>query len=235
MKKFKYIISSLLVAFVLCVPFIVVGCAKYGTVTISIASGKGNVVKTNSVTSVSKSLIGENDVELGTDFSFTVTPQTHYQIKYVKVNGEYIYHITEKTDLYTPDEHGEIRPCITINKKTTIEVAFETVPYYTATIYYNASEEEGSQNWALLKNTDDIQVTLEFAYGYGYYFSAASQYSSVVIYYKDGEEYKQWVKAGENFNLADTYFLSENINLYFDCNANDALALVDSFTEATAE
>lgn len=142
MKKLKLIISTIVLAMVICVPFVLTGCVKHYKVNITITEGLGNVVAHDNFTPTTKPLLGDNDVEALGNFEYTVVPNTHYAIKTITVNDEQIYNAEWTNNKYIPDENGIIRPCITeVSANYSIKIAFE-VKSYSLTFYYNENAGE---------------------------------------------------------------------------------------------
>lgn len=136
MKKIVKIISAIAMAFILCVPLALVGCAKHYTITISIVSGSGYVRKIGTTQNLDR----VNDVEEGKSFEYGVIPQTHYEIDYVKQNGETIYNVElGANNKYTPNKsNGAIYfPIVDVDKEYSILVAFRPVTYYIEYYFTN--------------------------------------------------------------------------------------------------
>lgn len=135
MKKFKYIILSLVFCLALCPLFTLVGCTKQFTINITIAEGLGSVKRVNSLTHISSAedLVGENEVKEGENFEYAVAPVEHYHIKYIKVDGKNIE--------FTVDKDGIARPVfLNIKGNHSVVIGFERNTYSITYYYYDGAD-----------------------------------------------------------------------------------------------
>lgn len=97
MKKFIKSLSIFCLMIAVCLPVLcLAGCSKNYTISISIVSGKGSVLQTQSE---SKSVVGKNTVKGDTKFEYLVKPAKHYEIDKIVVDGEEI-EVTDKSGVY---------------------------------------------------------------------------------------------------------------------------------------
>lgn len=116
MKKFIKSLTMLCFALVLCVPmFMLAGCTKNYTITVSVEAGKGFVYKAKEDNG-QKNLLGKNTVKGGEKFEYFVYPATGYEIDKIVVNGEEI-EVTDTLKIYPYIEK--------VDKNYIIEVYFK--------------------------------------------------------------------------------------------------------------
>ena len=213
MKKLKYILAALLVLLTVGMPVAILsGCARHYTVNVSIVEGKGDVRKRKSNTNEDAvSVVGENDAESGTDFYYAVGPATHYEIWYVKENGEFVYSAAAPQSYKNrPDADGNLNLTLEVSKDSTIEVAFRRKTY-TITFFYanpdHATDPQNEPEYLPLTNLsgDLIQV------------SAPSQQLIEPIEGIGSFGFKYWNADGvfvELVSSANTIQLNTNLKLY---------------------
>lgn len=120
MKKFIKSLTMLCFALVLCVPmFMLAGCTKNYTITISVEAGKGFVYKAKEDNG-QENLLGKNTVRGGEKFEYFVSPATGYEIDKIVVNGEEI-EVTDTLKIYPYIEK--------VDKNYIIEVYFKEKIY----------------------------------------------------------------------------------------------------------
>ncbi len=158
MKKLKYILTTLLVMVCVCVPFALTGCAKHYKINVSIAEGAvaGNDVKLNATPN---SVVGENEVEKGTKFVYSVCPGEDYEIFYIKEDGVTRYHAEQPNNEFRPDEGPGRGRSITlridnVNADHTITVAFRLRTYSIQYMFKNPNTAPGQPEYLQLKNAD---------------------------------------------------------------------------------
>lgn len=166
MKKFIKSLTMLCFALVLCVPmFMLAGCTKNYTITVSVEAGKGFVYKAKEDNG-QKNLLGKNTVKGGEKFEYFVSPATGYEIDKIVVNGEEI-EVTDTLKIYPYIEK--------VDKNYIIEVYFKemicTVTFqcsdgnelflqknykYGSTIDFNAKEFGGNNNdfWCVIDSNN---------------------------------------------------------------------------------
>lgn len=228
-KKLKYTLSALLFAFALFVPFALAGCTHNYKVKVSV-SGQGEVTTFASAhTPFHKSLVGETEVKEGSLFEFTVIPTNHYQVGYIRVNGNNIYSLEDPKEFSLADD-GSFSPCITVTKNTKIEVGFVGKVYTASKLYFNANYgiADAEPVWQALTVTGDgeqdpelgIEKVLSVQYGKPLTSPIASQYTGVTVSTANGA-------LDVNFS---NFTLTSNEDLYFNCSNKMLQDLLNSFT-----
>lgn len=123
MKKFIKVFSSLCLVLVVGVAVLLSGCTKKFNVNISATAG-GEILQqaTNS-----KSLIGDNEVEQGKDFSLVISANPGYYIAKVTVNGKAVDMTDWELDGYSvPTYH--IYAVKNVQADVKVVVTFEAIP-----------------------------------------------------------------------------------------------------------
>lgn len=142
MKKFIKSISMFCLALVMLVPaFALAGCSKKYTITVSVESGEGVVLKQSIIDTDGKNYVGKNTVEEGEKFEYFVRPSTFYEIDKVVVNGEEI-EVTDRAGFYPVIESVEKNYTIKVYfkiKKVTVKFACESGIDEIATVKYDAN------------------------------------------------------------------------------------------------
>ena len=138
MKKIIKSLSLFCLMIAMCIPVLcLAGCAKNYTITISIAGGKGSVLKTQSE---SVSVVGKNTVKGGTLFEYFVSPKKHYEIDKIVVDGEEI-EVTNTDGVYLYFDK--------VDANHTVEVSFKAKSY-AVTLLCKKDGEEGHEVYKTL-------------------------------------------------------------------------------------
>ena len=175
MKKFIKSLTMLCFALVLCVPmFMLAGCTKNYTITISVEAGKGSVYKAKEDNG-QENLLGKNTVRGGEKFEYYVVPATGYEIDKVVVDGEEV-EITNISGTYFYIEK--------VDKNHTIQAYFKEKIYtvtfqcsdgnelflqknykFNSIIDFNAKEFGGNNNdfWYVV-NSKNEQISIKTKY-----------------------------------------------------------------------
>lgn len=157
MKKIIKSLTMLCLALVLCVPmFMLAGCTKNYTITISIEAGKGTVYKKVLEDKDQKPLVGKNTVKGGEKFEYLVSPSSGYEIEKVVVNGEEVeitnvggtyFYIKEVDKNYTIEVYfKEEVYTVTFQCSDGTELFLQKNYKYGSTIDFNAKEFGGNNN-----------------------------------------------------------------------------------------
>lgn len=184
MKKFIKSLTMLCFALVLCVPmFMLAGCTKNYTITISVEAGKGSVYKAKEDNG-QENLLGKNTVKGGEKFEYYVVPATGYEIEKVVVDGEEV-EITNDSGTYFYIEE--------VDKNHIIQAYFREKNYtitfqcsdgnefflqknckFNSTIDLNAKEFGGNDNdfWYVI-NSKNERETIRTKYNNKIYVSGA--------------------------------------------------------------
>ncbi len=198
MKNLKYILSAFVIVIALSLPIFLTGCTKHYTVSVSINGVGGSVVKVDSLTHIKKDLVGDNDVEEGSNFEYAVAPNNHYHIKSIIVDGEPIN--------FSLDEYGIARPILTdIKANHTIVVEFEPNTYTISYYYKSGEDEEGNPLYTQFKVDNKV-----------YYTSIEYKQTITIDGIKDFG--LVWDNNGtlEKFPTSDTFTIHKNYQLYTD-------------------
>lgn len=175
MKKIIKSLTMLCFALVLCVPmFMLAGCTKNYTITVSVEAGKGSVYKAKEDNG-QENLLGKNTVRGGEKFEYYVVPATGYEIDKVVVDGEEV-EITNITGTYFYIEE--------VDKNHTIQAYFKEKIYtvtfqcsdgnelflqknykFNSIIDFNAKEFGGNNNdfWYVV-NSKNVQISIKTEY-----------------------------------------------------------------------
>ena len=165
MKKVKYILTSIIFILMLFVPaFALVGCAKHFKVNIAIVPFSetelgGEVVSVTQLTHQKKSLVGENDVEQGSKFEYSVVPSGGFVIDYIKVDGRTLEYGTDYTTsaLNLDETYGIARLMLSdnIQESHNVEVKFKKREFWLVSYeYYEYDAEEETYVYKKLLNND---------------------------------------------------------------------------------
>lgn len=224
MKKLKYILTALLVMVCVCVPFALTGCAKHYKINVSIAEGAvaGNDVKLWVSQESVKSVVGENEVEKGTKFVYSVCPGEDYEIFYIKEDGVTRYHAEQPNNEFRPDEgpgQGRIIKLRidNVNADHTITVAFRLRTYSIQYMFKNPNTAPGQPAYLQLTNADGSVYKTE---------GAAKQNITIQNFGTFGFKYLDGADLLDFPVTVDTFPLMSNYVLYTDKTEAELKALL---------
>lgn len=167
MKKFIKSLTMLCFALVLCVPmFMLAGCTKNYTITISVEAGNGTVYKKVLEDKDKKNLVGKNTVRGGEKFEYLVSPSSGYEIEKVVVNGEEVeitnvggtyFYIKEVDKNYTIEVYFKEKIyTVTFQCSDGNELFLQKNYKFNSIIDFNAKEFGGNNNdfWCVIDSNN---------------------------------------------------------------------------------
>ena len=164
MKNFKYILASILLAFVLFFPTVLVGCAKkHYTVSIKVAEGEGAVYKIKSINGENRNenIVKDNDVEEGSVFEYVVTASEHYKIAKIVEDGvEKEFNLDESATETSGCEIARLTLTKNVQANHSIDVYF-ALKTYSFSFYYlddKGTVESTDDEYSQLKVNDQIYL-----------------------------------------------------------------------------
>ena len=149
MKKFVKVISAMCLAFILCLPLMLAGCAKNYTVYIKVVGEGGGVYSYTKNSGQSKSVANKrNSVKEGSKFEYQIVPNNGYYIDKIIIDG------VEK-DKSTYDQTRVILSFDDVHKNHKVEVSFVKHNWTVTFMYYDDAEESWKEytTWEILHDT----------------------------------------------------------------------------------
>ena len=207
MKKFKYILTALLVMVSIFVPFALTGCARHYKINVSIVEGAGGgdvkIILANDNTSTSA--VGEQEVEKGSTFVYAVCPATDYEVFYIKEDGVVRYHADQQNNAVKPGTDRIVRPRIAdVKADHKIEVAFRLRTYEITYFYKNPNTEEGQPAYLQLKYANGTVYKTTALAGQNITIENLSTFGFMI---KDGASYEPFGVPSDTFPLRSNYEL----------------------------